>query len=202
MFPLSRLHPVVERRALAWHCLCNGYHILLLWSNDWRWIVVDLRQLHPVEEILGGNVSGVLALRMLYSSVCSNSQLPYHSFLTGMDRRLLHSLEPLDVLYFWQQAGAIGAGTAWMAVFAVDEVCIPSTSGFQVHCCLPTFAFRPASHATRLPVCLLSDKLVVLVSVPSSKIASKSCVAISCMSMLSHSAQSAFKTSTLWVFVG
>ncbi|DBA90365.1 TPA: hypothetical protein ACH3X1_003646 [Trebouxia sp. C0004] len=45
-----------------------------------------------------------------------------------MDRRLLHSLEPLDVLYFRQQAGAIGAGTAWMAaailwtaVFAVDE---------------------------------------------------------------------------------
>ncbi|KAL3156272.1 hypothetical protein ABBQ32_012545 [Trebouxia sp. C0010 RCD-2024] len=84
----------------------------------------DLQQLHPLEENLGGNVSGVLALRMLYSSVCSNSEPTYHSFLTGMDRRLRHSLEPLDVLYFWQHAGAIGAGTAWMAVFAVDEAVI------------------------------------------------------------------------------
>ncbi len=131
MFTLSRLHPVVERWAVPWHCLCYPlYHILLLWYNAWRLIVADLQQLHPLEETLGENVSGVLALRMLYSSVSSNSQPAYHSFLTGMDRRLRHSLEPLDVLYFWQKAGAIGAGTAWMAVFAVDEVCMRSTRGF------------------------------------------------------------------------
>ena len=104
------------------------YHILLLWSNAWRLVVADLQRLHSLEETLGP--SGVLALRMLYSSVSSNSQPSYHSFLTGMDRCLRHSLEPLDILYFWQQAGAIGAGTSWMAVFAVDEVCMQSTRGF------------------------------------------------------------------------
>lgn len=139
----------------------------------------NLQQLHPLEETLGGNVSGVLALRMLYSSVCSNSQPTYHSFLTGMDRCLRHSLEPLDVLYFWHQAGAIGAGTAWMAVFAVDEVCMRSTWGYQMHRCLPNFASPPASHATWLPVCLLSNELVVLVLVSSSKIAGISRVATS-----------------------
>ena len=76
-----------------------------------------------MEETLGGTVSGVLALRMLYASV-SDSRPSYHRFLTGMDRSLRHSLEPLDVLYFWQHAGAIGSGTPWMAVFAVDEVCM------------------------------------------------------------------------------
>lgn len=85
-----------------------------------------------MEEPLGQDASGVLALRMLYSSVYLKSGLTYNSFLTGMDRRLLHSLEPLDVLYFWQQAGEIGAGTTWMAVFAVDEVCMQSTRGVVV----------------------------------------------------------------------
>ncbi len=108
--------------ASATHCIT--------WSNAWRLVVADLQQLHPLEESLGPHIISVLALRMLYSSVSANSQPTYDSFLTGMDRHLRHSLEPLDVLYFWQQAGAIGAGTAWMAVFAVDEVCMQSTRGF------------------------------------------------------------------------
>ena len=66
---------------------------------------------------------------MLYSSIYLKSGLTYNSFLIGMDRRLLHSLEPLDVLYFWQQAGKIEEGTTWMAVFAVDEVRMQSTRG-------------------------------------------------------------------------
>lgn len=89
-------------------------------GGDGRWIVADLQQLQPLEERLGGSFSGMLALHMLYCSVCSNSQPSYHSFLTGMDCRLRHSLEPLDVLHFWQQAGAVAAGTPWMAIFAVD----------------------------------------------------------------------------------
>lgn len=139
MFPLTRLHPVVGRRTIIWPCLCHKSHQTLRLSLTTGIIVVDLQRLHPLEETLGGN--GVLALRMLYSSVSSNSQPTYHGFLTGMDPRLQQSLEPLDVLYFWQRAGAIAAGTPWMAVFAVDEVCMRSTGGLQIHCCLPTYAF-------------------------------------------------------------
>lgn len=140
-----------------------------------RCIVADLQQLHPLEETLGGHVSGVLALRMLYSSV-SNSQASYHSFLTGMDRCLRHSLEPLDVLYFWKQAGAIGAGIPWMAVFAVDEVCMHLLEGSQM---LAKLCISSSFTCNKAPCHLLFFQLEVLVLLPNSKIVSKSCVASS-----------------------
>ena len=145
-------------------------------------IVADLQQLHPLEEELGASVSGVLALRMLYSSVSSDSQPPYDSFLRGMDNSLRRSLQPLDVLYFWQQAGAIGAGTTWMAVFAVDEVCWP-TSFIQQH--------------SSLPACyLMSLQLQCFCQATELRAEAMSKLATCCMSMLSHSAQSAFEAST------
>ena len=44
-----------------------------------------------------------------------------------MDPSVRRSIEPLDVLYFLRQAGAIVEGRQWMAVFAVDEVCMLAT---------------------------------------------------------------------------
>ena len=116
-------------------------------------VVAELQLLHPLEKKLGANVSGLLALRMLYCSVSSKSHLSYHRFLTGMDRCLLHSLEPLDVLYFWQQAGAIGVGTAWMAVFAIDQVCMQSTWRICMRCaCLLLHTLIQIHTASQLPV--------------------------------------------------
>lgn len=85
-----------------------------------HYVCADLNGLYPLEQGLGN--AGVLALRMLYSSVC-HSKNPYGMFLTSMDPHLLRSIQPLDVLYFWQQAARVAEGTPWMAVFAVDEVC-------------------------------------------------------------------------------
>lgn len=104
---------------------------------------------------MGANTGSVLALRMLYSSVCSNIQLSYHSFLTGMDRGLRHSLEPLDVLYFWQHAGAIGVGTTWMAVFAIDEVYMRSIVGLPDALLLANFCISSSVTCDK-PACLFA----------------------------------------------
>ena len=107
-----------------------------LWLyNAGQDVVADLQEVHPLEEALGWHASGVLALRMLYSSVC-NSQSSYSRFLHDMDPRLRCAVEPLDVLYFWRQSGGIEEGTPWMAVFAVDEVCMSTTDNQDALCFL------------------------------------------------------------------
>ena len=54
-----------------------------------------------------------------------------------MDPRLRRSVEPLDVLYFWRQAGGIEEGTPWMAVFALDEVCVVNKDNQDYGCVVP-----------------------------------------------------------------
>lgn len=88
-----------------------------------NYFLADVHQLHPLERDLG---AGMLALRMLYSSLC-NSRRSYSTFLNSMNPCLLKSIRPLDVLYFWRQAAGIPEGTPWMAVFAVDVVCMATT---------------------------------------------------------------------------
>lgn len=99
-------------------------------------------QLHPLEEALGVHSSSVLALRMLYSSLSRSSDRYYNSFLYDMDPRFRRSIQPLDVLYFWRQAGGIEEGTPWMAIFAVDQVSmqVADTQHYWMHCASQSWA--------------------------------------------------------------
>lgn len=83
-----------------------------------------MKNLTDYEKMTGVEDDSVLALRMLYSSVTSDSH--YSTFLNKMDPHLRSQIQPLDVLFFWQAAGRIAPGTHWMAIFAVDEVSICS----------------------------------------------------------------------------
>lgn len=129
-------------------------------------VVAELQGLHPLEEELGARVSSVLALRMLYSSAC-DSQSTYSSFLRGMDPRLRRSIEPLDVLYFWRQAGGIEEGTLWMAVFAVDEVImlIQTTKTRVALCFLKCSILHSLMTLTLLPAHLLFITLMSLMCI-------------------------------------
>jgi len=70
----------------------------------------------------------ILALRMLFSSVCKGSQWSesYDLFMHQLEPRLLASLQPLHVLQFWQRAANIQHGKHWLAVFAIDQVATQS----------------------------------------------------------------------------
>ena len=85
---------------------------------------VELVRLHWVEKELGHASPTILALRMLYISLQQPPAQGYHASLNQLDLRLLKVLTPMHILYFWRTAGNIRPGQPWMAVIAVDEVCV------------------------------------------------------------------------------
>ncbi|KAK9806221.1 hypothetical protein WJX72_005830 [[Myrmecia] bisecta] len=83
----------------------------------------DLARLHHLEVPLGSDNPTILALRMLYSSVCQLGPWEdYGRFLMAMRPQLRESLQPLDVLHFWQAAAGVGDAEHWLAAFTLDEV--------------------------------------------------------------------------------
>ncbi|KAK9817896.1 hypothetical protein WJX72_003924 [[Myrmecia] bisecta] len=83
----------------------------------------DLARLHYLEESLGSANPTILALRMLYSSVCQLGPWEdYGEFLEDMQPQLRASLRPMHVLHFWQAAAGVGDAEHWLAAFTVDEV--------------------------------------------------------------------------------
>lgn len=78
-----------------------------------------MARLHDLEASLGSANPTILALRMLYSSVCRHGPwYDYGDFLAGMRP----SLQPLHVLHFWQAAAGVGDTEHWLAVLTLDEV--------------------------------------------------------------------------------
>ncbi|KAK9805633.1 hypothetical protein WJX72_009136 [[Myrmecia] bisecta] len=83
----------------------------------------DLARLHYLEESLGSANPTILALRMLYSSVCQLGPWEdYGEFLEDMQPQLRASLRPMHVLHFWQAAAGVGDAEHWLAAFTLDEV--------------------------------------------------------------------------------
>ncbi|KAK9805558.1 hypothetical protein WJX72_005013 [[Myrmecia] bisecta] len=84
----------------------------------------DLARLHYLEESLGSANPTILALRMLYSGVCQLGpwKQDYGRFLMAMRPQLRETLQPLDVLHFWQAAAGVGDEEHWLAAFTLDEV--------------------------------------------------------------------------------
>ncbi|KAK9803675.1 hypothetical protein WJX72_011127 [[Myrmecia] bisecta] len=84
----------------------------------------DLARLHYLEESLGSANPTILALRMLYSGVCQLGpwKQDYGRFLMAMRPQLRETLQPLDVLHFWQAAAGVGDAEHWLAAFTLDEV--------------------------------------------------------------------------------
>ena len=98
---------------------------------DIRWHA-GLARLHHLEESLGSASPTILALRMLYSSVCQLGHWEdYGEFLEDMQPRLRASLRPMHVLHFWQAAAGMGGAEHWLAAFTLDEV------GMMVAMCPP-----------------------------------------------------------------
>lgn len=99
------------------HATYNGCNCL---TKFWR---ADLEHLHNLEAPLGIDNPTILALRMLYSSVCRHGPwADYGQFLMAMRPQLRASLQPLDVLRFWQAAAGVGDAEHWLAAFVLDEV--------------------------------------------------------------------------------
>ncbi|KAK9818175.1 hypothetical protein WJX72_008251 [[Myrmecia] bisecta] len=83
----------------------------------------DLARLHHLEVPLGSDNPTILALRMLYSSVCQLGPWEdYGEFLENMQPQLRASLRPMHVLHFWQAAAGVGDAEHWIAAFTLDEV--------------------------------------------------------------------------------